>query len=154
MADVIKRHKEKFTWIILFICLLIFIGLVEDIFEFKILQMDIAGYQFILEYIISDFWTPIMKVITWFGGFYGIIIITILLLVFIKDYKTKIMITLNLLIITLFNQSLKFIIQRPRPTENPLISENGYSFPSGHSIGMIGIIFNLISARVILPSAI
>lgn len=48
MADVIKRHKEKFTWIILFICLLIFIGLVEDIFEFKILQMDIAGYQFIL----------------------------------------------------------------------------------------------------------
>ena len=154
MADVIKRHKEKFTWIILFICLLIFIGLVEDIFEFKILQMDIAGYQFILEYIISDFWTPIMKVITWFGGFYGIIIITILLLVFIKDYKTKIMITLNLLIITLFNQSLKFIIQRPRPTENPLISENGYSFPSGHSIGMIGIIFNLISARFILPSAI
>ncbi len=154
MADVIKRHKEKFTWIILFICLLIFIGLVEDIFEFKILQMDIAGYQFILEYIISDFWTPIMKVITWFGGFYGIIIITILLLIFIKNYKTKIMITLNLLIITLFNQSLKFIIQRPRPTENPLISENGYSFPSGHSIGMIGIIFNLISARVILPSAI
>ena len=34
----------------------------------------------------------------------------------------------------LLNQALKFIIQRPRPTEFRIINESGYSFPSGHSM--------------------
>ena len=29
---------------------------------------------------------------------------------------------------------LKFILQRPRPTEYRIINETGYSFPSGHSM--------------------
>lgn len=39
-----------------------------------------------------------------------------------------------LIIITIINQTLKFILQRPRPTEYRIIDETGYSFPSGHSM--------------------
>lgn len=38
------------------------------------------------------------------------------------------------MIITVLNQLLKNILQRPRPTEFRIIEETGYSFPSGHSM--------------------
>ena len=41
---------------------------------------------------------------------------------------------INLIIVTLLNQGMKFILQRPRPTEYRIIEETGYSFPSGHSM--------------------
>ena len=34
----------------------------------------------------------------------------------------------------MLNQVLKYIIQRPRPTEFRIIDESGYSLPSGHSM--------------------
>ena len=37
-------------------------------------------------------------------------------------------------VITILNQILKRILQRPRPTEFRIIEETGYSFPSGHSM--------------------
>ena len=41
---------------------------------------------------------------------------------------------MNLFIITVFNQLFKFILQRPRPSNYNIITEKGYSFPSGHSM--------------------
>ena len=37
-------------------------------------------------------------------------------------------------VITILNQILKRILQRPRPTEYRIVEETGYSFPSGHSM--------------------
>ena len=52
----------------------------------------------------------------------------------IKNKKIGLAILLNLTIITILNQLLKRILQRPRPTEYRIIEETGYSFPSGHSM--------------------
>ena len=52
----------------------------------------------------------------------------------IKNKKIGLSIFLNLVIITVLNQLLKRILQRPRPTEIRIIEETGYSFPSGHSM--------------------
>ena len=52
----------------------------------------------------------------------------------IKNKKIGIQIWANLGISTLLNQMLKYIVQRPRPTEFRIIEESGYSFPSGHSM--------------------
>ena len=40
----------------------------------------------------------------------------------------------NLIVITLFNQSLKVLFQRERPVGYNLIDASGYSFPSGHAM--------------------
>ena len=40
----------------------------------------------------------------------------------------------NLGLVVLINQALKFIIQRPRPDGFRLASVSGFSFPSGHSM--------------------
>ena len=62
------------------------------------------------------------------------IALTIVLLVLIKNKKIGISIFSNLVIVTILNQLLKAILQRPRPTEYRIVEETGYSFPSGHSM--------------------
>ena len=109
-----EKSKEFITknlkWIILFICLIGFLALAEDVFHKEIMKGDIIGYKIISTFLISDFTTPIAKFITNFGG------------------------AIFLIILTGLNQILKYILQRPRPTEYRLIEETGFSFPSGHSM--------------------
>ncbi len=133
-----EKSKEfiikNLKWIILFICLIGFLALAEDVFHKEIMKGDIIGYKIISTFLISDFTTPIAKFITNFGGAIFLIILTITLFILIKNKKIGLSIILNLIVITGLNQILKNILQRPRPTEYRLIEETGFSFPSGHSM--------------------
>lgn len=133
-----KRIKEIFTknyiWIICFICLILFIAITERVFHYEILNSDVVGYNLVKKYLMYDSITPFFKVITWFGSAICLIILAILLLVFFKNKIIGELITVNLVFITILNQVLKVIIQRPRPIEYRIINETGYSFPSGHSM--------------------
>ncbi len=93
----------------------------------------IAGYNFIKSYLIHDSFTPIVKLITWFASPICLIILTIILSITLKNKKISFTIGLNLVLITILNQFLKFMFGRPRPIEFNIITETGYSFPSGHS---------------------
>ncbi len=126
--------RKNIKWFILFICLIAVIGILEDVLEDEILTLDIYGYNLISKYLISDFFTPIAKIITQLGGAIFLIILSLALIISLKNKKVSILILLNLIISTTLNQVLKFIIQRPRPTEFRIIDEKGYSFPSGHSM--------------------
>lgn len=138
MKQYIKKINEiiikNLKWIILFICIVGFLLLAEDVFHKEIMNGDVIGYKFISTYLISDFLTPIVKFITNFGGAIYLIGITIILCIVIKNKKIGIAIISNLAIVTIFNQLLKRILQRPRPEEFRIINESGYSFPSGHSM--------------------
>lgn len=135
MKENIRKFIEKnLKWIILFICLIGFLALAEDVFNKDIMNGDIIGYKFISTYLISDFATPIAKFITNFGGAMCLIGIAIILFIIIKNKKIGATIISNLCIITILNQALKRILQRPRPENFRIINESGYSFPSGHSM--------------------
>lgn len=135
MKEKIKDFFIKnLKWIILFVCLIGFLALAEDIFNKEIMNGDIIGYKIISTFLISDFATPIAKFITNFGGAIFLIVLTIVLFILIKNKKIGVSIFSNLVVITILNQLLKRILQRPRPTEFRIIEETGYSFPSGHSM--------------------
>ena len=135
MKEKIKEFiVKKLKWIILFICLIGFLALAEDVFNKEIMNGDIIGYKVVSEFLISDFTTQIAKFITNFGGAIFLIVLTITLFILIKNKKIGVSIFSNLVIITALNQLLKRILQRPRPTEYRIIEETGYSFPSGHSM--------------------
>ena len=135
MKEKIKEFIVKnLKWFILFICLIGFLALAEDVFNKEIMKGDIIGYKIISTFLISDFATPIAKFITNFGGAIFLVVLTITLFILIKNKKIGISIFSNLVIITILNQVLKRILQRPRPTEYRIIEETGYSFPSGHSM--------------------
>ena len=133
-----KQIKEfiikNLKWIILFICLIGFLALTEDVFNKEIMDGDIIGYKLISKFLISDFTIPIAKFITNYGVSIFLIVFTIILLISIKNKKIGLSIFSNLAIITILNQLLKRVLQRPRPTEYRIIEETGYSFPSGHSM--------------------
>ena len=131
----VKEFIEKnVKWIALFICLVIVIGIAEDVLDNEIHKLDVIGYNFISKHIISENITPIVKVITQFGGATVLIALATILLVAIKNKKTGFLIWINLASSALLNKILKHIVQRPRPTEHRIIDEAGYSFPSGHSM--------------------
>lgn len=135
MKENIKEFIEKnLNWIILFICLIGFLAIAEDVFNKEIMNGDIIGYKMVSTFLISDFATPIAKFVTNFGGVIFLLGLTIILFVCIKNRKIGASIFSNLFIITILNQLLKGILQRPRPTEFRIIEETGYSFPSGHSM--------------------
>ena len=134
MKKVINFIKKNYIWIILFVGIIGFITITEDVLENEIMKCDVIGYNFIKTHIISDFMTPVAKTITWFGSATCLILLCFLILVFNRNKKINIAIIFNLGICTILNLMLKNILQRPRPTEYRIIDERGYSFPSGHSM--------------------
>ena len=132
--NVIKFIKNNWRWMLLFICLIGFLALAEDVFHQEIMNGDIVGYDIVSKLFKFNVSTPIAKFMTNFGGAIFVISLTTILFFVIKDKKIGISIITNLGIVTILNQIIKFIMQRPRPTEFRIIEETGYSFPSGHSM--------------------
>ena len=87
--DVKEFIKRNLKWVILFICLVGFLALAEDVFNKEIMYGDIIGYKMISTFLISDFVTPIAKFITNFGGAIFLSVATIVLLVIIKNKDRK-----------------------------------------------------------------
>lgn len=133
--DKIKRFLIKnLKWIVLFITVILFLAIAEDVIDKDIAKTDTIIYNAISKNLMSNATTVIAKFITNFGGSIWLILMTIFLFILIKNKKIGISISLNLAISALINYSIKQILRRPRPTEYRFINESGYSFPSGHSM--------------------
>lgn len=81
----------------------------------------------------NPYLTNILKFITQFGDVLVIVLICIMLLIFYKNKKELIPLYLVTIISTILNNILKLIFARPRPELVQLVTENTYSFPSGHA---------------------
>lgn len=135
MTEKLKKIiKKDYKWIILFICVILFLAILEDVFEYETLALDTSVYTIVVEKMRNPILTDILKIITNLGSAFVLITITILSLIILKNKKIGLCITLNLALSTLLNVLLKNIIQRPRPEGYRLIEETGFSFPSGHSM--------------------
>lgn len=126
--------KSNLKWITLIICLSLFLIVSFSVYHKSAVEIDKIVYNFLSNYVISEKITPIVKFITNFGGKVGIILLTLVLLVGIKNKKIGICIFINSCMSSSLNFIIKNILQRERPTGFRLIEESGYSFPSGHSM--------------------
>lgn len=134
MKKIIEFIKKHYKAVTISICMLITLEIVFKLLRNEIMQKDVIGYNLISTYLISDFATPIAKFITWFGSVIGLLSLTILFLVLIKNKLIGWLMVLNISMTAILNQLLKFIVQRPRPVGYRLVEEKGFSFPSGHSM--------------------
>lgn len=138
MKQSLKRRivltiKKNLPWVILLICMVAFFAIIEDVLDNEIWMFDDIVYKTVSD-MISNPVTSIFKIITNLGGAIGIVTTTILILIFMKHKKYKFYIVFNLIMVTVLNQMIKYIVQRPRPIEHRIIDQFGYSFPSGHSM--------------------
>ena len=128
-----KLVRENLRWIFFCIGIIVFFKIIENIFENEIYIFDSFIYHTIA-ILISTPVTFIMKVVTGMGSAIWLIGICMIALILPKNKQYGKYMTINLVIITVLNQILKNIFDRPRPEGLRLIQETGYSFPSGHSM--------------------
>lgn len=146
----LKNIRNK-RWIIVTICMIIFLILAISIIKAESIAIDEIGYNIISKYLISDFMTPIVVIVTQLASPLFLIILTIALIILIKNIKIREYICANLIISTVLNFGLKNIVRRARPDEFRIIEEAGYSFPSGHSMvsmAFYGLLIYLIYKKV------
>ena len=129
-----KNYKKYIKYIILTLCLVIFSIFTYKVVKDKPLYIDDTVYNYISNNIINENRTKVVKLITNITSPLGVILSAVILIIIIKNKKIKISLAMDLLGVTIINNLLKVIIARDRPNINRLVTETGYSFPSGHSI--------------------
>lgn len=114
---------------------LFFVKIRNDVFQNELMQFDTVIYQFFYS-LRNPILTKIMIFVSFLGG--DFIIYTssaiIIFLILKKHRKESVLFTFILLMGFIINNILKLLIKRPRPELSPLLVENTYSFPSGHSM--------------------
>lgn len=140
---------KKFRVVLVVFCLLMFGFITYEVVSYNNLKIDMNVYNYIVNNIMNDGLTKVLKVITEFGGVLFTVVAGVLIFVFSKKYRW--FITFDLVGATLINQGIKHIVGRPRPNVLRLIQESGYSFPSGHSMvsmAFYGIIIYLVYKNI------
>ena len=136
MLDSAKKNNIKFcvNLSIVIIALISFFVLEFFVVHFDSLKIDDIFYTILHDDIESNFMTGFYKYFTHIGSFYGLIVIALILLIALKNKKLGVATIVNLIIVGIFNFVVKMIVRRPRPDGINIITESGYSFPSGHSM--------------------
>ena len=125
--------KKNIKWIVCIFSLITFILLAYLVKTNENIIIDKYFYELIMP-IINNNLTNIVKIVTFLGSAFTVILITIICLIVIKNKKIGLFMALDLIIITCFQYLLKYTFLRNRPVDINLIEETGYSFPSGHSL--------------------
>lgn len=114
---------------------IIFAKLTDTVLEKEKMILDTAITQSIYTFR-SPLMTQIMFIITSLGSYFLIAgsIIILLILLYKKRRHEAVLFSFIVLMGAVINSLLKIIIQRPRPTLLPLVIEQYFSFPSGHSM--------------------
>ena len=126
------KKNNLIKMIIGLLALIILVFLSYKLIINDLTYFDNTIYNFIIGFK-SNILTNFFKITTYLGSAYFLIPLTILLIVLVKDKNKKIGILLALIIPFLINTSLKYIFLRQRPILINLVTEHGFSFPSGHS---------------------
>lgn len=125
--------KKNLKYIVCIFSLISFLILAYLIKTKTNLVIDEKIYSFISKFISNNITTAV-KFITFLGSATVVIGVTVLSLIFIKDKKVGLFMSIDLVVITIFQYILKFVFQRNRPIGINLVEETSYSFPSGHSL--------------------
>lgn len=130
--------KNKIKWIISTICILVFLVIGLYLIKIENNIIDKTIYNLIIS-IKTDGITTFFKIITSFAGIEFMIISVIIVLLLKKLKHIRYFVILNLINDVILNNLLKIVFKRERPLDIMLITESGYSFPSGHT--MVACIF-------------
>ncbi len=129
----VKNDKMLIASLILLIIFIFFVFL-HNYFNI----IDDFVYSLVKPLISNDM-TNIMQFITFFSDPIWCILLSCLMILFVKNKKISKAFLLNLILVFLLNYVLKILFSRNRPADINLIVETGFSFPSGHAMISLGI---------------
>jgi undecaprenyl-diphosphatase len=127
----ISKHKKM---IIGSIAIVFFILVARRVLVEEITFYDKYAYDILVCNFRNEYLTMIMKLFTYLCSVEVLLFLCVFVFLFTKNRMKASLVSVNLITVYLINTFIKYIVQRPRPEGYRLISENGYSFPSGHSM--------------------
>lgn len=143
--------KKKYL-ILISIFLFIFLLMLGVVLFDKDLVFDKAIYNFIISFR-SDTLDQFFKTITVFGNPLSVVIVVVLFVLIFRN-KDSLLLIISALDSVIVNAIIKHIVRRDRPSVLRLISQGGYSFPSGHamiSVCVYGFLFYLACSKIKNP---
>jgi undecaprenyl-diphosphatase len=141
--------NKKINLLVAAILMMFFIIITALVVTDNIAWFDDSVYNFIIG-LRSNPLDFILKTITRLGDTVVIMIIVVLTLIILNKRERVIFGSSTIITVTL-NQTIKHILQRPRPDHLRLIKQGGFSYPSGHSmiaVCVYGIMIYLINKKV------
>ncbi|MBR2840468.1 MAG: phosphatase PAP2 family protein [Bacilli bacterium] len=125
-------------WVIFSLSLILFLIISYLVSRGVTTSFDMNIYK-IITFSNNNIFTSFLKFVTFFGGEYAIILVIVLSFILIKNKRYSFCILLDGVFIVLLNYIVKNLFMRDRPFDLMIIKEDGYSFPSGHSMVSAGI---------------
>ena len=126
--------RENLRVVTVLVAALVFVLLLGEVAEGEIMRLDTLAYELFVERLRSDVVTPVMEAFTSLASVVVLAVLAAVIAALAPGKAPGWCVTFNLVGVVALNQLLKVIVQRPRPDGFRLISETGYSFPSGHSM--------------------
>ncbi len=134
-AHRVTDFARRYGWIILAVVasVLLFV-VVQRLVEGELVRLDSTIYWNFVHPLQSEWLTSAMIAITNLAAIPTLLVVLLVLAALVPGWKPATCALVNLLLVVCLNELLKQIVQRPRPEGYRLIAEQGFSFPSGHSM--------------------
>ena len=116
------------------VAIVLFLAVLENMLAGDILRLDYYAYRIFVVYMRRSWLTPIMQSISELALPVVLLVMLLAVQAFAPGRRPGMCAALNLIGVVILNQVFKFLVHRPRPDGFRLITESGYSFPSGHSM--------------------
>ena len=126
------KKKDRNNLIVIGIFILLFVIVTMFISNGLTKDIDNSVYSFIISFR-CNFLDNYFKLITKLGNVTYVIIVLGICVLFIRN-KNVVYLCFSMSLSVIFNYIIKHIIKRDRPNILRLISQGGYSYPSGHTM--------------------
>ncbi len=116
------------------LAVVVFLGVLQNMLAGDILRLDYYAYRIFVVHMRREWLTPIMQSISELALPVVLLVMLLIIQAFAPGRRPGVCVACNLVGVVVLNWVLKEIVHRPRPDGFRLITESGYSFPSGHSM--------------------
>ena len=128
---------KKLKWNFFTVFIIIFGIIAYFVINHQTGDFDSFVYN-VITFFKTDYLTGFYKFITFFASEVMILLVSLVLIIVFKNKKYGAFALLNAISILILNILLKLIFMRDRPYDLMIITESGYSFPSGHAMASLG----------------
>lgn len=132
--QMVRQLWKQRRWLVFAAAIIVFLAILEDVLEQDVMRFDQHAYNLLVLQLRNDTLTPVMEGFSNLATPVALLVMLLMIAAFAPGRRPGRCAVINLVCVLALNQVLKAIVQRPRPEGFRLVSEVGYSFPSGHSM--------------------
>lgn len=133
-SELVSLVRQNARLVVVAVCAAVFLLILEDVMDVESMRLDRAAYWLIVQHLRTPWLTPVMESFSALATPVTLLALLVAVAAFAPGRRPGWCCAVNLGLVVLINQVLKFIIQRPRPDGFRLATASGFSFPSGHSM--------------------